>query len=112
MGMKVFQGISKALRTGKDEDTNHDELYLKHETIELLNFFLINMNIDLDMSTEILAHLARENNIQPNFYANLVDQLESNYHQTDMKRLLHKKREIAIVGKEKRKKMIPKLANR
>ena len=39
------------------------------------------------MSTEILAHLAREHNIQANFYANLVDQLESSYHTQDMKRL-------------------------
>ena len=92
MGMKVLSGITKMVKTMSPEQLEQEEMFFKHETLEYLNFFLINLNLDLDLSTEILSYLARENNIQANFYANLADELENQYHSQDMKRLLDKRR--------------------
>ena len=60
-----------------------------------------NLNLDLDLSKEILAFLARENQIQANFYVSLVDQLENEFHSHDMKRLNDKLKGRNVIRQNK-----------
>jgi hypothetical protein len=57
----------------------------------MLNFYLINLNLPLDLGSEILAQVASEYRIDPSILVAQVDRLENNYHVHDIKQLTLKK---------------------
>jgi phosphopantetheinyl transferase (holo-ACP synthase) len=91
-GTKVVGKIAQTLKN-EQSNTPQDDLFNKCSTMEVVTFFMGNLNMEVTMSTEILKHLAVENSIPQNFYVSLSDKLENAYHTSTMKKLNYCKKE-------------------
>ena len=56
--LRVVRGIQSMIVRKRDEEDLQTEVGIKNESLELLKFYLSNLELNLDFSTEIMKEIA------------------------------------------------------